>query len=104
MDDSTLISRRQEMRAQLERLPPHSADHGDLQAIYDQSTEVISERARAAWTGGLATAGKNAATAPLLAAEMLLARGDTLNNALETDLWLLRDQLIAEERKRELPA
>ncbi len=102
MDDSTLISRRQEIRAQLEQLPPHSAAHTALQAIYDQSTEIISQRARTAWTRGLTTAGKTTATAPLLAVEMLLACADTLNNALETNLWLLRDQLIAAER--ELPA
>lgn len=104
MDDSTLISRRQQMRAQLERLPPHSADHADLQAIYDQSTQVINERARAAWTAGLAMAGKNNAAIRLLAVEMLLACPDALNNALETDLWLLRDQLIAEQPTRKLPA
>lgn len=95
MDDSTLISRRQEIRAQLERLPPHSAGHSDLQAIYDQSTEVVSERARAAWMAGLAMAENNTARVRLLAVEMLLAYPDTLNNALETDLWLLRDQLTA---------
>jgi hypothetical protein len=80
MDDSTLISRRQEIRAQLEQLPPHSADHGELQAIYDQSTEVINERARAAWTAGPAMPDKNTA---------------------RTRLWLLRGQLLP---KRKLPA
>ena len=38
--------------------------------------------------------GNNTARARLLAVEVLLAEPDDLNNALETDLWLLRDQLL----------
>jgi transcriptional regulator with XRE-family HTH domain len=78
MDDSTLISRRQEMRAQLERLLPHSVDHGDLQAIYDQSTEVINERARAAWMGGLAMQDKHTA-------RDLTSRAETKTPDVSTD-------------------
>jgi len=50
LDDSTLISKRAEMRAELERLPPHSADYAALTHAYDLSTIEIDERARQAWT------------------------------------------------------
>jgi len=50
LDDSTLLSRRAEMRAELERLPPGSAGHAALTALYDQSTLEVNERARAAWS------------------------------------------------------
>lgn len=50
LDDSALISRRAEMRAELERLPPHSADHDALSRAYDASTEEIDDRARMTWT------------------------------------------------------
>jgi hypothetical protein len=49
MDDSALLSRRAEMRAELERLPPASPGHAALAALYDLSTEEINERAREAW-------------------------------------------------------
>lgn len=49
MDDSTLLGRRAEMRAQLERLPPLSLDRARLTFIYDASTVEVNERARAAW-------------------------------------------------------
>ena len=38
------------MRAELERLPPHSAGHDALSRAYDASTGEINARARAAWT------------------------------------------------------
>lgn len=50
LDDSALLSRRAEMRAELERLPPHSADHAALSRAYDASTAEIDDRARRAWT------------------------------------------------------
>jgi hypothetical protein len=50
MDDSALLSRRAEMRAELERLPPASAGHAALAALYDLSTEEINDRAREAWS------------------------------------------------------
>jgi hypothetical protein len=50
MDDSTLLARRAEMRAQLEHLPPQSPDHVRLTFIYDVSTIEVDKRARAAWT------------------------------------------------------
>jgi hypothetical protein len=50
LDDSALLSRRVEMREELERLPPASPGHAALAALYDQSTEEINERARKAWS------------------------------------------------------
>jgi hypothetical protein len=51
LDDSALLSRRTEMRAELERLPPGSPGHAALTALYDTSTEEINDRARKAWSG-----------------------------------------------------
>jgi hypothetical protein len=50
LDDSALLSRRAEMRAELERLPPASPGHAALSALYDKSTEEIDDRARKAWS------------------------------------------------------
>jgi hypothetical protein len=50
LDDTTLLSRRAEMRDELERLPPGSADHAALTALYDKSTEEVNDRARKAWS------------------------------------------------------
>jgi hypothetical protein len=49
-DDSALISLRQEMRSELERLPSHSVDRAELAARYDLTTMEIDERARVAWS------------------------------------------------------
>ncbi|MGH3245677.1 MAG: hypothetical protein ACRDOI_05600 [Trebonia sp.] len=49
LDDSALLSRRAEMRAELERLPPASPGHAALAALYDLSTTEVNERARQAW-------------------------------------------------------
>jgi hypothetical protein len=49
LDDSALLRRRAEMRAELERLPPASPGHAALTALYDKSTEEINDRARRAW-------------------------------------------------------
>jgi hypothetical protein len=51
LDDSTLLTRRAEMRAELERLPPLSTEHAVLTRIYTASTAEITDRARRAWTG-----------------------------------------------------
>jgi hypothetical protein len=50
LDDPALISMREEMRGELERLPPGSRDHAELAARYDLTTTEINERARAAWS------------------------------------------------------
>jgi hypothetical protein len=49
LDDSALLSRRAEMRAELERLPTGSPDHAALIALYDRSTEEVDARATKAW-------------------------------------------------------
>jgi hypothetical protein len=50
LDDSALLSRRAEMRAELERLPPASPGYAALTALYDRSTAEVNERARRAWS------------------------------------------------------
>jgi hypothetical protein len=49
LDDSALLSRRAEMRAELERLPPGSASRAALAALYDLSTQEVNARATEAW-------------------------------------------------------
>jgi hypothetical protein len=53
LDDSALISLREEMLGELERLPPHSCNHAELAARYDLTTVEMNERARAAWVVGV---------------------------------------------------
>ena len=50
LDDSALLTWRARMRAELERLPPHSLSHAELAARYDWSTQEIDDRARRAWS------------------------------------------------------
>jgi hypothetical protein len=50
LDDSALFSMREQMRGELERLPPRSRDRAELAAQYDLTTAEINERARAAWS------------------------------------------------------
>lgn len=50
LDDAALISLREEMRGELERLPAHSDGHAALAARYDLTTIEMNERARAAWS------------------------------------------------------
>jgi hypothetical protein len=50
LDDSALLSRRAEMRAELERLPPASPSHAALTTLYDKSTKEVNDRARLAWS------------------------------------------------------
>ena len=49
LDDSALLSRRAEMRAELERLPPASDSRAALAALYDRSTQEVNARAAEAW-------------------------------------------------------
>ena len=58
LDDSALLALRAEMRAELERLAPHSLGHAALSARYDRSTAEIDDRARRAWSRELAPANK----------------------------------------------
>lgn len=50
LDDSALLAIRARMRAELERLAPHSVAHAELSARYDLSTQEIDDRARRAWS------------------------------------------------------
>jgi hypothetical protein len=49
LDDSALLSWRARTRAELELLPPRSADRDALSALYDASLDEVVERARTAW-------------------------------------------------------
>jgi hypothetical protein len=49
LDDSALLSRRAQMRAELERLPEASPSRAALAALYDWSTQEVDDRARRAW-------------------------------------------------------
>ena len=71
LDDSALLSWRARARTELERLPLRSASREALSALYDASLDELVERV-----------------------ETLLADPESLgNDALETDLYILRDQL-----------
>lgn len=50
LDDSALLSKRAQMRAELERLPPGSSGYAALARLYDASTQEVNERARQAWS------------------------------------------------------
>jgi hypothetical protein len=50
LDDTALLVRRAEMRAELERLPRASPGHAALTALYDRSTQEVNDRARRAWS------------------------------------------------------
>jgi hypothetical protein len=50
LDDTALLSAREQMRAELQRLPPRSPGHAALTARYDASLDELVERARRAWT------------------------------------------------------
>ena len=50
LDDPALISLREQMRGELESLPPRSPGHEELAARYDLTTAELNERARAAWS------------------------------------------------------
>jgi hypothetical protein len=80
LDDSTLISQRREMRAALEKLPPKSHAAQSLVKQYDALTVEFGRRV--AW-----------------AVDLLLADPEALgNDALETDLYLLREKLREQGR------
>jgi hypothetical protein len=49
LDDSALLSRRAQMRAELERLPAASPGRAALAALYEMSTREVNDRATRAW-------------------------------------------------------
>jgi hypothetical protein len=50
LDDSGLLARRAEMRAELDRLSAASPSRAALMALYDRSTNEVNNRARKAWS------------------------------------------------------
>jgi len=50
LDDTALLRTREQMRAELQRMPPHSPGHAALTARYDASLDELVNRARKAWT------------------------------------------------------
>ena len=50
LDDTALLAVRKQMRAELQRLPPHSPGHADLAARYEASLDEVVQRARQPWT------------------------------------------------------
>ena len=50
LDDTALLRTREQMRAELQWLPPRSPGHAALAARYDASLDELVERARKAWT------------------------------------------------------
>lgn len=44
LSDAVLLSRRMEMRCELERLGPESSDYAGLTVLYDRSTKEIEAR------------------------------------------------------------
>jgi hypothetical protein len=49
LDDTALLSTREQTRAELQRLPPYSAAHAALTARSDASLDELVKRARNAW-------------------------------------------------------
>jgi hypothetical protein len=109
LDDSALLAWRAKARAELERLPPHSAGHAELAARYDLSTREVEDRARSAWSAGGQQPGVNDTpvndsaavisvppprAARRLAVDILLAEPEALgDDVLESCLYILREQL-----------
>jgi hypothetical protein len=97
LDDSALLSMRAQMRAELERLPANSAARAALIRVYDASTEEVTHRARKAWTRTELgeTQMDDDLRKRLLAIEVLLQEPEDISDALETELYSLRDKLQA---------
>lgn len=100
LDDPAFLAERARLRGQLEHVAESGIRRAGLERQYEAMTEEFLRRARIAWTpaswGGHSMTGRTDVTAParLLAVEVLLAEPELLgNDALETDLYILRDQL-----------
>ncbi len=97
LDDSALLSMRARMRAELERMPENSPARAALIRVYDASTEEVNERARKAWSRDQLREGQmdDDLRKRLLAIEVLLQEPEDISDALETELYALRDKLQA---------
>jgi len=97
LDDSALLSMRARMRAELELLPENSAARAALIRVYDVSTEEVTDRARKAWTRAKLreTQMDDDLRKRLLAIDVLLQEPEDISDALESELYALRDKLQA---------
>ena len=106
LDDSALLSKRAEMRGELERLPPASPGHAALTALYDKSTAEVRPRAEGVVQGNRGATRMNDAVdvisalppkaAKMVAVEILLADPESLaDDVLESCLYVLRERLRA---------
>jgi hypothetical protein len=88
---------RARMRAELEDMPENSAARAALVRVYDASTEEVTDRARKAWSKGQLREGQmdDDLRKRLLAIEVLLQEPEDISDALETELYALRDKLQA---------
>jgi hypothetical protein len=95
MVHSALLNMRAHMRSELERLPENSAARAALIRVYDASTEEVTDRARRAWTRCdlRETQMDDDLRKRLLAIEVLLQEPEDISDALETELYALRDKL-----------
>jgi hypothetical protein len=97
LDDPAFLAERARLRGVLEHVPENSVDRVKLQGLYEAMNREFDRRARIAWTEpskGDQTMQDITARARLLAVEVLLAEPELLgNDALETDLYFLRDKL-----------
>ena len=93
LDDPAFLAERARLRDRLEHVPDNAAGRAGLERLYEAMNREFDRRASAAWT--MASEGL-AARARLLAVEVLLAEPELLgNDALEGDLYILRDKLKA---------
>jgi hypothetical protein len=109
LDDPGFLAERARVRGLLEYQPENSIGRAELERVYAAMTEEFCRRARIAWQptkpenqrqGGPMENCTRPSTqllpAQLLAVEVLLADPEMLgNDALEGDLYILRDQLRA---------
>ena len=107
LDDPGFLAERARVRGLLEYQPENSIGRAELERVYAAMTEEFCRRARIAWQpqkpenqrqGGPMEDCPRPSTqllpAQLLAVEVLLADPEMLgNDALEGDLYILRDQL-----------
>ena len=97
LDDTALLNLRAQMRAELECMTEHSAARVALIRVYDASTEEVTDRARKAWSSGQLKEAQmdDDLRKRLLAIEVLLQEPEDITDALETELYALRDRLQA---------
>ena len=99
LDDPQFLSARARLRQRLEDLPERHVDRARFQLAYDAMTREFDRRASRSWTQSASLPGEIRKAQPmddnarLLAIEVLLADPETINDILETELYLLREKL-----------